>query len=81
MDIHLLKDEGVQRKLRSILGEILIKEGLELKQLGAQIAIGSVILTRFLRADSKQQTGIRALLKIAHYLSKNGYDLNILTQE
>jgi hypothetical protein len=80
MELHMLKNKEVQRKVRSILGELLVRKNLYLKTMSKEIGVSPVTFGLFLK-DEGYIAGYRILVKIAHYIEKNGYDLKQLTKE
>ena len=80
MEIRTLKQKEVQKKVRSILGEILVKKNVYLKDMSKEIGVSPVTFSLFLR-DEGYIAGYRILVKIAHYIEKNGYDLKQLESE
>lgn len=75
MDIQRLRDPGAHAKMRAVLGKILIEEGLSLSQLSAQANVAPCALTWFLKNELEGKIGIKTLLKLAHFISTKGYDV------
>ncbi len=75
MDIQLLKTPDVQAKMRAFVGKILIEEGVTLAELAKLAKVGAPQLTWFLKSNMSGRVGIKTLLRMAHFLTTKGYDL------
>ena len=75
MDIQLLKTPEVQARMRTYVGKILIEEGMTLAALSKQAQVGAPQLTWFLKSEMIGRVGMKTLLRMAHFLTSRGYNL------
>lgn len=75
MTIHRLREEKVQDKMRVAFGEVMMKNGLFVKDLAKEVGVSGTLMVRFLARTRKFEAALPTLIRMTHYLTKHNYDV------
>ncbi len=72
MDPQVLENPDVQRRIRSLVYELMIEENHTVYDIRRISGLGLTMVYRFLNNKSEEKVGKKAMCKIVHYLIKAG---------